>query len=129
MNKFICLKSIKIHIPSIERLKEIVEYFEYNDTLIKQLEKEIENNKKQAQQFITGIVKSQVQVDKPEDASSITTEPTNDLLEEVPTVKTFNDSRILRTSTELILHSDEFVPILAITLFAAAIPISDIAGH
>jgi len=49
-------KSIKIPIPSLERQKEIVEYCEYNDTLIKQLEKEIENNKKQAQQFITGII-------------------------------------------------------------------------
>ena len=53
-------KSINIPIPSIERQKEIVEYCEYNDTLIKQLEKEIVNNKKQAQQFITGIVKTQV---------------------------------------------------------------------
>ena len=46
---------MKIPIPSLERQKEIVEYCEYNDTLIKQLEKEIENNKKQAEQFITGI--------------------------------------------------------------------------
>jgi len=52
------LKDLKIPIPSLERQKEIVEYCEYNDTLIKQLEKEIENNKKQAQQFITGIVKA-----------------------------------------------------------------------
>jgi len=51
-------KSIKIPIPSLERQQEIVEYCEYNYTLIKQLEKEIENNKKQAQQFITGIVKN-----------------------------------------------------------------------
>jgi type I restriction enzyme, S subunit len=50
------LKSIKIHIPTLERQTEIVEYCEYNDMLIKQLEKEIENNKKQAQQFITGIL-------------------------------------------------------------------------
>ena len=57
-------KSIKIPIPSLERQKEIVEYCEYNDTLIKQLEKEIENNKKQAQQFITGIVKIQVQTEE-----------------------------------------------------------------
>ena len=53
--------TLKIPIPSLERQKEIVEYCEYNDTLIKQLEKDIENNKKQAQQFITGIVKAQVQ--------------------------------------------------------------------
>lgn len=57
------LKSIKIPIPSLERQKDIVEYCEYNDTLIKQLEKEIENNKKQAQLFITGIVKAQVKED------------------------------------------------------------------
>ncbi len=54
------LKSIKIHIPSLERQKEIVEYCEFNDNLIQQLEKEIENNKRQAQLFINGIVKSQV---------------------------------------------------------------------
>ena len=57
------ISHIKIQIPSLERQKEIVEYCEYNDTLIKQLEKEIENNKKQAQQCITCIVKSQVQTE------------------------------------------------------------------
>jgi restriction endonuclease S subunit len=50
---------LKIPVPSLECQKEIVEYCEYNDTLIKQLEKGIENNKKKAQQFITGIVKAQ----------------------------------------------------------------------
>ena len=54
------LMTLQIPVPSLERQKEIVEYCEYNDTLIKQLAKEIENNKKQAQQFITGIVKAQV---------------------------------------------------------------------
>jgi type I restriction enzyme M protein len=54
------IEGLKIVIPSIERQKEIVEYCEYNDTLIKQLEKEIENNKRFAQKFITGIVKSQI---------------------------------------------------------------------
>ena len=63
-------KSIKIPIPSLERQKEIVEYCEYNYTLIKQLQKEIENNKKQAQQFITGIVKAQVQTEEHDDTSS-----------------------------------------------------------
>lgn len=52
------LKSIKIPIPSLECQKEIVKYCEYNDKLIKKLEKEIENNKKQAQEFITNILKS-----------------------------------------------------------------------
>ena len=49
---------IKIPIPSIEKQKEIVEYCEFNDELIKNLEKEIENNKKQAEEFIKSIVKS-----------------------------------------------------------------------
>ena len=53
------IESLKIPIPSLERQKEIVEYCEHNDTLIKQLEKEIENNKKQAQQFIKSILKVQ----------------------------------------------------------------------
>jgi type I restriction enzyme S subunit len=50
--------NIKIPIPSIEKQKEIVEYCEFNDELIKNLEKEIENNKKQAEEFIKSIVKS-----------------------------------------------------------------------
>lgn len=54
------LQDFKIQIPSIERQQEIVEYCQYNDILIKQLEKEIENNKKQAQLFISGIVKTQI---------------------------------------------------------------------
>lgn len=66
---------LKIPIPSLERQKEIVEYCEYNDTLIKQLEKEIENNKKQAQQFITGIVKAQVQTEEQTETSSVNAEP------------------------------------------------------
>jgi type I restriction enzyme S subunit len=68
------LKSIKIHIPSLERQKEIIEYCEYNDTVIKQLEKEIENNKKQAQQFIIGTLKEQNQTKEHDDTSSVNTE-------------------------------------------------------
>jgi len=63
------LKKIKIQVPSLERQKNIVEYCQYNDTLIKELEKEIENNKKQAQQFITGIVKAQVQTEEQDETS------------------------------------------------------------
>jgi type I restriction-modification system DNA methylase subunit/restriction endonuclease S subunit len=58
---------LKIPVPSLERQKEIIEYCEYNDMLIKQLEKEIENNKKQAHKFITGIVKAQVKGDLEEE--------------------------------------------------------------
>jgi len=52
------IEGIKIPFPSIECQKEIIKYCENNDKLIKKLEKEIENNKKQAQEFITNIIKS-----------------------------------------------------------------------
>jgi type I restriction-modification system DNA methylase subunit/restriction endonuclease S subunit len=81
------LKSIKIHIPSLERQKEIVEYCEYNDALIKQLEKEIENNKKQAQQFITGIVKAQVQTEEQDDTISVNTESIDEVQNEIVSVE------------------------------------------
>jgi type I restriction enzyme M protein len=55
------LMDIKIPIPSLERQKQIVEFCEQKDTLIKQLEKEIENNKQMAQEFITNIVKAKIQ--------------------------------------------------------------------
>ena len=51
---------LKIPIPPLEKQQEIVEYCEYNDAFIKQLETRIEDNKKQAYQFITSIVKVQV---------------------------------------------------------------------
>ena len=78
---------LKIPVPSIERQKEIVEYCEYNDTLIKQLEKEIENNKKQAQLFITGIVKSQVQIEEKSDKSSVSTSPVDEVQNEIVSVE------------------------------------------
>jgi restriction endonuclease S subunit len=51
-------KSIKIPIPPLERQMEIVEYCDFNEELIKQLEKEIDNNKKQACLCINSISKS-----------------------------------------------------------------------
>jgi len=78
---------LKIQVPSLERQKEIVEYCEYNDTLIKQLEKEIENNKQLAHQFITGIVKSHVQTDEQDDTSSVNTEPINKVQNEIVSVE------------------------------------------
>ena len=56
-------KLIKIIIPSIEQQQEIIKYCESNDILIKQLENNIIQNKKQAQLFISNIVKSIVQND------------------------------------------------------------------
>jgi type I restriction-modification system DNA methylase subunit len=46
---------LKISIPTLEKQNEIVEYCKYNDELIKLLEKEIENNNKQAKIFISGV--------------------------------------------------------------------------
>ena len=51
------LITLKIHIPSLEKQKEIVEYCESNDNLIQQLENEIEQNKKQANLFLSNIIK------------------------------------------------------------------------
>lgn len=50
-------ENIKIPIPTLERQQEIVEYCEYNDKLIQQLEKEMDNNKLQAKQCIQSILK------------------------------------------------------------------------
>ena len=47
------LLNFKIPIPSIERQKEIVDYCQTNELLISQLEREIEHNKIQAQQFLS----------------------------------------------------------------------------
>jgi restriction endonuclease S subunit len=64
MNEF---KSIQIPIPSLARQKEIVDYCDHNESLIKQLENEIELNKTQARQFLKGIVKTQEQDDQQPD--------------------------------------------------------------
>ena len=55
------LENLIIPVPSQEKQKEIVEYCENNNILIEQLEKEIENNIKQAQLFMSGIVKAKDQ--------------------------------------------------------------------
>ena len=84
-------KSIKIPIPPLERQKEIVKYCEFNDILIKQLEKEIENNKKQAQQFITGIVKAQVKeyIEEQTETTSVNTEINEVIQDTLPIEKEF----------------------------------------
>ena len=48
---------LKIPVPSLEKQKEIIEYCESNNNLIKQLENEIEQNKIQAKLFLSSIVK------------------------------------------------------------------------
>jgi type I restriction enzyme S subunit len=54
-------KSLTIPIPSLAKQKKIVEYCESNDKLILQLEREIEENKLIAQQFITSFVKADLE--------------------------------------------------------------------
>lgn len=51
------LKSIKIHIPSLERQHEIVDYCDQNHALIQKLEQEIERNQEMAKQFMSGLSK------------------------------------------------------------------------
>ena len=81
------LKIIKIPIPSLERQKEIVDYCEYNTTLIKQLENEIANNKKQAQQFITSIIQSQVQLKEEHEIPLLNSEIINEVQEEIQIIE------------------------------------------
>jgi len=52
------LAEIKISILPLEKQKEIVEYCEYNQNLISQLEKEIEQNKKKAEEFMNALIKN-----------------------------------------------------------------------
>ena len=46
------ISSIKIKIPSLEKQKEIVDYLDYNNEIINNLEKEIEYNKNKAEYII-----------------------------------------------------------------------------
>jgi len=73
------LQKIEIPILSLERQKEIVDYCEANDNLIKQLEKEIETNKTIAQQFITDIVK--VDEEELDDTNSIILDDEKEVIE------------------------------------------------
>jgi len=50
------LNNIKIPIPSLEKQKEIVEYLDFNNNLIDNLNKEIENNKNQAKLFFDSFL-------------------------------------------------------------------------
>ena len=81
------IEGLKILIPSLERQQEIVAYCESNDALIRQLEIEIENNKKQAQLFIDGIVKSQVQTEEHDNTSSVNTEHIDEIQNEIVSVE------------------------------------------
>ena len=57
------LEKLKIPVPSLETQKTIIDYCESNNNLIKQLENEIEQNRKQANIFLSSIVKKVKQDD------------------------------------------------------------------
>ena len=50
--------SVEVPVPSIEKQKEIVAYCEQNENTIKQLEEDIENNKKLGIEFMSNCLKS-----------------------------------------------------------------------
>jgi restriction endonuclease S subunit len=58
---------MKIPIPPIERQHEIVKYLEHNETLIKQLENDIELNKKLAKQYLSTMLNTTIEVETSED--------------------------------------------------------------
>ena len=96
------IEGLKIPIPSLERQKQIVAYCESNDALIQQLEIEIENNKKQAQLFIDGIVNSQLQIltDSSEEESITTQEGQDEMDSVVSPVSSSSSSVMSLTETK-----------------------------
>ena len=50
------IEKLEIPVPSLEKQKEIVEYCEFNDNLIKKLEKEINNNKEKSKLYLSSII-------------------------------------------------------------------------
>jgi restriction endonuclease S subunit len=67
------IEDIKIPIPSLDYQKEIIDYCNYNETLIQHLENEINNNKILAQQFILNIIKfhGRINIDEQTETCSI----------------------------------------------------------
>jgi type I restriction-modification system DNA methylase subunit/restriction endonuclease S subunit len=63
------IEKIKIPIPSIDKQKEIVDYCDKNENLIKLLEDEIEQNKIQANLFMSSIIKKDNKQIKEESSS------------------------------------------------------------
>ncbi len=103
-------ETLKIPIPSFERQKEIVDYCEFNDTLIKQLEKEIENNKKQAEKCITSILKTQG-IEEQAETISLNTEPNINVEREALHIET--DFVIEpKQKTKMIVNINENEPII-----------------
>ena len=105
-------ETIKIPIPSLERQQEIVAYCESNDALIRQLEMEIENNKKQAQLFIDGIVKSHGQTllsDSSEEEPIISPEDHDDVNSVVSSASSSSALSLTETGTETKPKTRKFI--------------------
>ncbi len=97
-------KSIKIPIPSLEHQNEIVEYCEYNDTLIKQLEKEIENNKKISHKFINYIIKPQL-LEEETFINSVNNENIHDSQDE--TIENQKKTKVKNTKKPILIIENE----------------------
>jgi len=106
------IEELKIPIPSLERQQEIVAYCESNDALIQQLEIEIENNKKQAQMFIDGIVKSHGQLllsDSSEEEPIISPEDHDDVNSVVSPASSSSAVSLPETGTETKPKTRKFI--------------------
>jgi len=97
-------KSIKIPIPSLEHQNEIVEYCEYNNTLIKQLEKEIENNKKISHKFINYIIKPQL-LEEETFINSVNNENIHDSQDE--TIENQKKTKVKNTKKPILIIENE----------------------
>jgi type I restriction enzyme M protein len=105
------ISSEKINIPPLEKQKEIVEYCDYNQNLINQLEKEISQNKKKAEEFMKNIIKNiKNDIDNDSDISneddkSQKVESKEEHKEELKT-KSINDKKVKKEDKKKVVESE-----------------------
>ncbi len=101
------IAKLKIQIPPLEKQKEIIEYCEFNDKLIEQVEKSIEMNKLMAKNFMDSIIKKNNSNDLSDDLSSKSSINSNDkLLSESHVKKIRKTSKVSVDNEELSQNSD-----------------------
>jgi len=71
------LNNLKIPIPPLNIQEEIIKYYNYNDKIIKQLEKEIDENKKMSKIFISNIINNELNEEPNEEPNEETNEEPN----------------------------------------------------
>lgn len=76
------LAEIKIPVPPLNVQNKFIKYCEFNDTLIKQLEKDIENNKTQAQEFLSCVLKTKISTEEQDYTNTVNDETSNEVHEE-----------------------------------------------